>query len=175
MEITLKKDEDKIKTILDYYILTTKLKDVVRSGWKAWGVKRERVESVAEHIYGTCMLAIAIWSETLPEVNISEVIMMLALHETEEIVIGDITPFDNESKQKIKKEGQKAAFAIFKNLIAKDVYFKLIQDFDARKTPEAIFAHKCDKLESDLMARIYSDEGSLDFANAGEIKNLFFC
>ena len=102
MSIILKNDDEKIKTILDYYVLTNKLKDLVRSGWKAWGVKRQRVESVAEHIFGTCMLAIAIWSETLPEVNLSQVLTMLALHETEEIIIGDITPFDNEQKQKIK-------------------------------------------------------------------------
>lgn len=169
--ITLKNDEEKIKTILDYYILTSKLKNVIRSGWLAWGVQKERVESIAEHIYGTCMLAVAIWSETLPEVNISEVIMMLALHETEEIIIGDITPFDNQTKQKIKKDGQKAVMAIFKDLIAKDVYFKLIQDFDARSTPEAVFAHKCDKLESDLMARLYSDEGVLKFENGTKMHN----
>lgn len=169
-KIILKKDEDKIKTILDYYILTNKLKDTVRSGWKRWGVKRERVESVAEHIFGTCMLAVAIWSETLPEVNISEVLMMLALHETEEIIIGDITPYDNENKQKIKQNGQKAVLAIFKNLIAKDVFFKLVHDFDERKTKEAIFAHKCDKLEADLQARLYSDEGVLKFENGGDIK-----
>lgn len=171
MAVNLKNDDDKIKTILDYYLLTVKLKDVIRSGWKAWGVKRERLESVAEHIYGTCMLALAIWSETLPEVNISEVLIMLALHETEEIVIGDITPFDSDSKQKIKQEGQKAVLAIFKSLIAKDVYFKLVQDFDARSTPEAIFAHKCDKLESDLMARIYSDEGVLKYDSENDMKN----
>lgn len=171
MAIELKNDEDKIKTILDYYVLTAKLKDVVRSGWKSWGVKRERVESIAEHIYGTCMLAVAIWSETLPDVNLSEVIMMLALHETEEIVIGDITPFDDPKKQKIKQDGQKAVRAIFKNLIAKDVYFKLIQDFDSQSTKEAVFARKCDKLESDLMARLYADEGALNYENAGEIKN----
>lgn len=169
-KIILKKDEDKIKTILDYYILTNKLKDTVRSGWKRWGVKRDRVESVAEHIFGTCMLAVAIWSETLPEVNISEVLMMLALHETEEIIIGDITPYDNENKQKIKQNGQKAVLAIFKNLIAKDVFFKLVHDFDERKTKEAIFAHKCDKLEADLQARLYSDEGVLKFENGGDIK-----
>lgn len=171
MAITLKSDDDKIKTILDYYMLTNRLKTVVRSGWKAWGVKKERVESVAEHIYGTCMLAIAIWSETLPEVNLSEVLTMLALHETEEIVIGDITPFDNEQKQAIKQKGQRAVAEIFKNLIAKDVYFKLIQDFDAKSTKEAIFAHKCDKLECDLQARLYSDEGVLKNEYAGEIKN----
>ena len=162
-------DEEKIKTILDYYILTNKLKDVVRSGWKAWGVSRKRVESVAEHIYGTCMLAVAIWSETLPEVNLSEVILMLALHETEEIVIGDITPFDSSEKQKIKAEGQNAVAAIFSNFVAKDIYLKLVKDFDAMATKEAVFARKCDKLESDLQARLYSDEGVLKFEDGSDI------
>lgn len=171
MEINLKPDDQKIKTILDYYMLTNKLKDVVRSGWKAWGVERERVESIAEHVYGTCMLAIAIWSETLPEVNLSEVLTMLALHETEEIVIGDITPFDDEPKQKIKNAGERAVLAIFDKLIAKDVFFKLIHDFDTMATKEAIFARKCDKLEADIQARLYSDEGALKYENAGEIKN----
>lgn len=171
MAITLKNDDDKIKTILDYYMLTNRLKTTIRSGWKAWGVKKERVESVAEHIYGTCMLALAIWSETLPDVNLSEVLTMLALHETEEIVIGDITPFDSEDKQKIKQKGEQAVAEIFKNLIAKDVYFKLIQDFDSQSTKEAIFAHKCDKLECDIQARLYSDEGVLKKEYAGEIKN----
>ena len=170
MQIELKNDEKKVKTIIDYYILTNKLKDLVRTGWKRWGVKRERVESVAEHIYGTCMLAVAIWSETLPEVNISEVILMLALHETEENIISDITPYDSEEKQKLKQSGEKAVKAIFKNLVAKNVYFKLVHDFDTLATPEAIFARKCDKLESDLQARLYSDEGVLLYENADEIK-----
>lgn len=168
--IKLKDDNKKIKTILDYYILTNKLKDLVRTGWKRWGVKRERVESVAEHIYGTCMLAVAVWSETLPEVNLSEVILMLALHETEENIISDITPFDDEKKQELKKNGEKAVVAIFKDLVAKDVYFKLVHDFDTLATPEAVFARKCDKLESDLQARLYSDEGCLKYENADSIK-----
>jgi len=170
MAIELKSDDGKIKTILDYYILTNKLKDVIRTGWKRWGVKRKRVESVAEHIYGTCMLAVAIWSETLPNVNISEVILMLALHETEENIVGDITPYDDEKKLALKKSGEKAVLAIFKDLIAKDVYFKLVHDFNTKATPEAIFAHKCDKLECDIQARLYSDEGCLKLEYADEIK-----
>ena len=145
--IELKKDEEKIKTILNYYILTNKLKDLVRTGWKRWGVKRKRVESVAEHIYGTCMLAVGIWSETLPDINLSEVILMLTLHETEENIISDITPYDSDEKLKLKKQGEKAVKAIFKDLIAKEVYFKLVHDFDTLATKEAVFAHKCDKLE----------------------------
>ena len=168
--IELKNDEQKIKTILDYYILTNKLKDLVRTGWKRWGVQKERLESVAEHIYGTCMLAVAVWSETLPEVNLSEVILMLVLHETEENIISDITPYDDEQKLKLKKEGEKAVLAIFKNFVAKDVYFKLIHDFDTQATPEAQFAHKCDKLEADLQARLYSDGGYMDLKYADDIK-----
>lgn len=170
MSIKLKRDEEKIKAILDFYKLSTVLKDLERTGWKRWGVKRRRVESVAEHIYGTCMLALAVWSETLPEVNISEVITMLVLHETEEIVIGDITPYDNEKKLKIKENGEEAVQKIFSDLIARDAYFKLVHDFDERKTPEAIFAHKCDKLECDLMARLYSDEDALKNEYADNIK-----
>ncbi len=116
------------------------------------------------------MLAVAIWSETLPNVNLSEVLTMLVLHETEENIISDITPYDDDKKQKIKEDGEKAVKAIFKDLIAKDVYFKLVHDFDTLATPEAVFARKCDKLECDIQARLYSDQGCLKLENADNIK-----
>lgn len=162
---------EKVKNVLDYYILTNKLKDVVRSGWKLWNVKKERLESVAEHIYGTCMLAVAIWSETLPPVNLAEVLMTLAIHETEEIIIGDLTPFDNDYKNK-KQKGEKAVQQIFKDLIAKEVFETLIQNFENKSTPEAVFAYKCDKLECDLQAKIYDEMGLIKLENASDkIKN----
>ena len=45
--------------VLGYYVLCNKLKDLIRTGWKNWNVDRDRIESVAEHIYGTQQLAIA--------------------------------------------------------------------------------------------------------------------
>ena len=45
------------RTVVELYNLCITLKDKVRTGWIDWNVKRERVESVAEHIYGTLMLA----------------------------------------------------------------------------------------------------------------------
>ncbi len=59
---------EKINNIIKFYNLATTLKDKIRSGWKLWHVSKERLESVAEHIYGTYILAIAIDSEF--EVNI---------------------------------------------------------------------------------------------------------
>lgn len=43
----MKKEEN----ILRYYVLCNKLKNTIRTGWKDWNVKRERLESVAEHIF----------------------------------------------------------------------------------------------------------------------------
>lgn len=54
---------EKAENVVKYYVLCNKLKDVIRTGWKRWSVKRKRLESVAEHIYGVQMLAIAMHSE----------------------------------------------------------------------------------------------------------------
>ena len=51
---------ERIKSSISFYKLCNKLKDTIRKGPVTWNVKRERIESVAEHVYGTQMLAIAI-------------------------------------------------------------------------------------------------------------------
>lgn len=38
---------NKEERVLNYYVLCNKLKDVIRTGWKTWNVKRDRLESVA--------------------------------------------------------------------------------------------------------------------------------
>ena len=92
----------KEENVINYYVLCNKLKDVIRSGWKNWKVERERIESVAEHIFGVQMLAIAMKSEYQYDVDIMKVIFMLAIHELGEIVIGDLTQFQIAKKDKEK-------------------------------------------------------------------------
>ena len=70
---------------LNKRLVATELKDKIRRGWKIWNIDRERVESVAEHIYGTCILAISIDSEFELDIDIYKVVMMIVLHEIEEI------------------------------------------------------------------------------------------
>ncbi len=53
----------KEKNVINFYVARNKLKDLVRAGWQMWSVKRARLESVAEHIFGVQMLAIAMWAE----------------------------------------------------------------------------------------------------------------
>jgi len=35
---------NKEERVLNYYVLCNKLKDVIRTGWKTWNVKRDRLE-----------------------------------------------------------------------------------------------------------------------------------
>ena len=149
------------KNVINYYVLCNRLKDVIRTGWKDWNVKRERVESVAEHIYGVQMLAIAMKSEYQYNIDISKVIMMLAVHELEEIVIGDLNQFQISKEEKIKK-GHEAIHKVLKDLLDKNYIIDLIYEFDERKTKEALFAYQCDKLECDIQSKLYDLENCVD-------------
>lgn len=153
----------KVKDVLKYYLLCNKLKDTIRTGWINWKVKKERLESVAEHIYGVQMLAIAIYSEYRLELDLKKVILMLAVHELEEIKIGDIAYFDMD-RTKSKKLGHRA-IKILNNLIGAEEIVKLILEFDERKTKEAKFAFCCDKLECDIQCKLYDEENYIDIYN----------
>ena len=67
---------NKTESVVKYYVLCNKLKDVVRTGWKDWNVSRDRVESVAEHTYGVQMLAIAMKSQYEYDIDLGKVILM---------------------------------------------------------------------------------------------------
>ena len=159
-------EKEKLLNILHYYYETNILKEVERKGWKYWNVSRnKRIESIPEHIYGTQQLAIAIFSEFNLDIDIFKVITMLSLHETEEINIGDITPFDNVSEKEKLKVRKSAVEKTFSVLSKKDLFTNLIDEFNERKTPEAKFAYYCDKMECDLQAKKYSDDGRCSFEN----------
>ena len=156
------KESEKIENLLKFYLLATELKDKIRSGWKVWNIDRKRVESIAEHIYGTCILAIGIDSEFDLNIDIYKVVMMLVLHEIEEVKIGDLTPFDNVTKEEKRKMGKKAVEEVFSTLSKKNSYIELIEEFEERKTRESIFAKMCDKLEADIQCKLYCEENSID-------------
>jgi len=154
-------NNSKEKNVLDYYLLCNKLKNVIRKGWLNWNVKKERVESVAEHIFGVQMLAIAMKSEFNYDIDIMKVIYMLAIHELGETVIGDLTEFEitREEKEKIEHE---AVHNILSSLIEGKTIEELFLEFDSHKTKEAMFAYQCDKLECDIQCKLYDIENCVD-------------
>ena len=163
---------NKEEKVIKYYLLCNKLKNIIRTGWKDWNVNRDRLESVAEHIYGVQMLAIAMNSEYQYDIDIQKVIFMLAIHELEEIYIGDLTLFQI-SKEEKEKLGHEAITKVLDNLLDKKQIINLILEFDEQKTKEAIFAYHCDKLECDIQCKIYDEENCVDLNNQKDNKTFY--
>lgn len=162
--------ENKAQGVIEFYLLCNKLKKLIRTGWLDWNVKAERLESVAEHIYGVQMLALAMNSQYDYDVDINKVIKMLAVHELEEICIGDLTLFQISREEK-EILGHQAINKVLKGLIDKDEIRNLIMEFDERKTNEAKFAYQCDKLECDMQSKVYDTEGEIPLDADSQINN----
>ena len=151
----------KEQNVVNFYLTCNRLKDVIRTGWINWDVKRERRESIAEHIFGVQMLAIAIKSEYEYDIDIEKVIYMLAIHELGETIIGDLTQFQIGKEEKEKMEHE-AVHNILSTLIDGEQIEALFLEFDAHETEEAKFAYQCDKLECDIQCKLYDQEGCVD-------------
>ncbi len=150
--------ENKFKNICEFYSTTMKLKELIRSGWKIWDISAPRLESVAEHIYGTQMLAFAVNSEFELGMDLQKVVFMLAFHELGECVVGDITLHDDITKEQKHKLEEKAVIELLEPLKDKSIILQMFNEFEENKSKEARFCHQIDKLECDLWCKYY-DEG----------------
>lgn len=155
--------KDPIKEALRFYTKVTQLKYMIRSGWNTthWNINNERLESIGEHVFGTCVLALAIESEFRNDfkIDMEIVLKMLVLHEIGETIIGDITQFDGVSpEEKLEKE-HRAMREVLADLERTDEFYSLLLDFDSQRTKEAHFARLCDKLECDLQSKVYQEMG----------------
>lgn len=156
--------DKKIKDIMSFYALCSKLKDTIRKGPLTWNANRKRIESVAEHIYGVQMLAISIYYQFNYKLDLNKVIYMLAIHELEEIEIGDLAFYETTKEDKLEK-GKKATDFLLKDLLGKEEISNLLDEYNEKKTDEAIFAYHCDKLECDVQMKLYDQEGCFDLSN----------
>ena len=145
-----------IENVFNFYTLCNKLKDTIRKGPLIWNAKRERIESVAEHIYGVQMLAIAIYYQFNYKLDLNKVIYMLAIHELEEIEMGDLAFYETTDEDK-KIKGKKATDYVLKDLLGKEEIDKLLDEYNERKTKEAKLAYHCDKLDNQPNNPIIND------------------
>jgi len=161
------------ENVLKFYVLCNKLKHVIRTGWKDWHVQADRIESVAEHIYSVQQLAIAMHSEYHYDIDLKKVILMLAIHELEETIIGDLTLFQVDAQDKLDAghEAIKKGLSVLEN---RDYLNDLIIEFDAHESKESLFAFFCDKLECDLQAKMYSETATVDLSEEAQIDNISY-
>ena len=122
-------NNEQVEKILNLYYTFTSLKEVNRTGWRYWCVEGMPIESIADHTYGAIMLALSIYANTDLKLDINKVVMMLALHETEEIYIGDLTPFDKKARLTKAEDGKKAVERVFACADKKKYFLDIIAEF----------------------------------------------
>lgn len=140
--------------IRDLHSLVITLKKAQRRGW----VERDLdADSIADHSYG--VIVIGWYLATEEKVDIGKVIEMLLVHDIVMAEMEDVTPSTGKYDQKRDMEAKA------KHVVASKVpeslqekYLELFNEFNERKTPEAIVAKEADKLETLLQGEAYEEE-----------------
>jgi putative hydrolase of HD superfamily len=136
----------------------------LRSGWKVWELDADRFESVAEHIYGTQMLALAVNAEFNLGLDIARVALMLSIHELGETVVGDFPSVGRKVSQEQKHKMELAAVeTILKPLDNSEMIKAAFLEFENRQTKEAKFAYFMDKLDCSMQCKFYEESGCTDY------------
>ncbi len=136
-----------IKNLIDFHKKAEKLKITTRHSWLS---NPKRQESVAEHSWMLCLLAIILSDKLTKKIDLLKVLKMLTIHDLAESVTGDIPSWEISTRQKNKYKYEKKAFkkivADLPKNKAKEI-ISLWEEFEENKTKEAKFANSLDKIE----------------------------
>lgn len=135
------------------------LKQVLRQGWTRHPILPAAVESVADHSYGTCLLA---WLLCPPELDRVRVLEMALLHDLAEVVTGDLVPADGVP-QDVKQRDEQAALAdLLQGLPVQSRGLDLQREYQAQLSAEARFVKAMDRLDMALQSRLYERDFPVD-------------
>ena len=138
-------------TMRDRLLEYLALKQLPRTGWVRSNV--EHPESVAAHSWGMAILALRLAPK---ELDLIKVLSMCLVHDLPEIIVGDLTPYDNTTN---KAEMERNAM---KQLAPE--WLELFEEYEVGESKEAKFVKQIDKLDMGLQAILYQNEQGLDLA-----------
>ena len=138
--------------VLEFLRGAERLKNVTRSAWTSAG----RPESVAEHTWRLCLMALALHPE-FPEVDLGRLLRICVIHDLGEAISGDV-PAPEQARAHAEGRGPKAEqerrdlLELLAPLPAgvRDDITGLWDEYEAAATPEARLAKALDKLETIL-------------------------
>ena len=143
-----------MEELLKYFKDIEKIKHLEREGWLRMGV-RGVIDTIASHVYGVGMIG---WEMAKREgLNTNKVLKMCLVSELIMSKIEDFTPKDKEyySKMDVQKEAVDKLIDDVPKDLKKD-FRAYMEEFLEYKTPEAILARECHKIETLLQAIFYS-------------------
>ncbi|MHB8603182.1 MAG: HD domain-containing protein [Nitrosotalea sp.] len=143
--------------LFDFFYLVSELKKVPRKGWKS-KVGIEHPESVADHSYGTAIMAM-VFSDTY-NLDTGKILKMALLHDLAESITGDFMPdeISKENKRLAENDAMKEILAKLPENIASK-YQNIWDEYTQANTKESVLLHEVDKLEMAVQAVKYSSEG----------------
>lgn len=149
------------RAILRTQLQAMELKRLYRQGWLKRGIPEESAESVADHVFGTSLLALLLAGKPPYEkLDRDKAVRMALIHELGEVYAGDITPVDGVSAEE-KLALEKASLdRVLDRLPGGADLLGLWQEFEAGETAEARFVRQLDRLEMGLQAALYATDGS---------------
>ena len=108
-----------------------------------------RYENDAEHSWHLAMMALALAEHSPQPVDITRVIKMVLMHDIVEVDGGDFIVYDQTAAAQKAEREEECAQRVYGLLPddMKEEFIELWHEFEARKTPEAIFANALDRSE----------------------------
>lgn len=121
-------------------------------------IQNHRDENDAEHSWSLAMAVCALAPEIDPALNVGQCCMLAVVHDMVEVFAGDTSVWAPVEDHATKHDREAKALEIIKQKFpAFPTLGKLIEEYEAKKTPEAIFVWALDKFMA-LLA-LYEDEG----------------
>lgn len=124
-----------------------KLKTVYRQNMV---VDKTRQENSAEHSWHLALMALVLQDHSVnPDINILRVIKMVLIHDLVEIDAGDTFLYDETGNLDKDERETRAAVRVFGLLPApqRDEFISLWKEFEARNTPDSLFAAALDNMQ----------------------------
>ncbi len=155
---------DDPEAVLRTFVRIMDLKGLFRQGWLKRGVPESRAESVADHSFGTALLALLLakklgLSSEFAGLDPHRCIEMALIHELGEVYVGDITPVDGIGKEEKYRQERDAFIKVIAGLPEGEELLALWEDFEAGHSPEARCLRQLDRLEMGIQAAILKAEG----------------
>ena len=143
--------------LLDFLFTIGSLKRIKRTGWINHSIKE--AESISDHMHRMTLIAMSIEDKLIDK---NKLVLMAAVHDLAEAIVGDITPNDGISNEE-KHEMELNGIRVFKEQLNNSKFYNEIEtlwlEYEAAMSPEALLCKDIDKFEMICTAFEYEQAG----------------
>jgi putative hydrolases of HD superfamily len=150
-----------LEGVLTFLRAAERLKTVTRSGWTSEGQQ----ESVAEHTWRLCLMAMLLYSDT-PGIDLARLLKMCLIHDLGEAIGGDV-PAPAQKQAGGKAEQERTDLVQLTTALPAALQREIIElwdEYEAAGSPEAKVAKGLDKLETILQHTQGKNPADFDYA-----------